>query len=162
MMLSVTLVRSFWGEDGQDESYRPALRWGAAYALVSLSLRRLRSIRARGFRLGRSLRTRRNFPVVWYKTKKKSHSFIAHVLACFLVLFTFDAPVESVHSIWWVGGLVCARWLGVDITAGYDTPSRVSIMDGGGVDFPERNFFVLSRLDEPCECLYRCHFGFKA
>ena len=96
-------------EDGQDESYRPALRWGAAYALVSFSLRRLRSVRARGFRLGRSLRTRRNFPVVWYKTKKKSHSFITHVLTCFLVLFTFDAPVEPVHSIRWVGGSECAR-----------------------------------------------------
>ena len=42
----------------------------------------LRSSLARGTRLGRCLMTRRNFPDVWYKTKKKSHTFIALVLTC--------------------------------------------------------------------------------
>ena len=48
-------------------------------------------------------------PSLGTRIKKKSHSFITRVLTCFLVLFTFDAPVEPVYSIRWVGGSECAR-----------------------------------------------------
>ena len=62
----------------------------------------LRSCSARGSRLGRGLLTRRNFPDVWYKSKKKEksshfdHRTCRDVLSP--VLFTFDALVEPVYS----------------------------------------------------------------
>ena len=99
-------------EDGHDE-FSGGLRcglvllthWSPAFPLCPLS--RL----ARGTRPGRGLWTRRNFPDVWYKSKKKEIPLFHR--ACldvfFLVLFTFDAFVESVFSLWWVGGIECAR-----------------------------------------------------
>ena len=90
----------------------PALQLRTAYARVLLfpSLC-LRSSMARGSCLGRCLLTRRNFPDVWYKSKKKRNPTLSSHMSCrvFLVLFTFDAVVEPVYSLWWVGGFVCAR-----------------------------------------------------
>ena len=62
----------------------PALQlWPACARVSSFPFTCLRSGLARGSRLGRGLLTRRNFPDVWYKSKKKSHSIITHVSTCF-------------------------------------------------------------------------------
>ena len=48
--------------------------------------------------------TRRNFPDVWYKSKKKSHFVHRTCLDVLSMLFTFDALVEPVYSLGgWAG-----------------------------------------------------------
>ena len=71
----------------------------------------LRSSLARGTRLGRCLMTRRNFPDVWYKSKKE-FAHLSSFMSVFasLVLFTFDVCLSNrCTRTWWVGGIECAR-----------------------------------------------------
>ena len=90
----------------------PALRlWPACARVSSFPFTCLRSCLARGSRLGRGLLTRRNFPDVWYKSKKKRKPIHSSHMSgrAFSVLFTFGAFVKLVYSLWWAGGIECAR-----------------------------------------------------
>ena len=123
----------------------------------------LRSCLARGSCLGRGLWTRRNFPDVWYKSKKKEIS-LYHRTCLDVLPLCCSRLTRSSNRCTRFGG-----WAGSNAPddSVWKSPQVMTHLVEQACwmeeawTCPERNS-LLSRLDELCESPFRCHFGFKA